>query len=97
MRHAPEKAGRGSWPSRQARPASSDLALALKYQGDSRQAAGEFQAAIGLKPNWADAHYGLGTASYDLHDQPAALKELRAALALAICQTTFSDRTSPRT
>lgn len=58
-----------------------NLALALKYKGDSRQAAQEFQAAIALNPNWADAHFGLGAASYDLHDQLAALKELRAALA----------------
>ena len=35
-----------------------NLALALKYKGDARQAADEFESALRLKPNWADAHYG---------------------------------------
>jgi tetratricopeptide (TPR) repeat protein len=59
-----------------------NLALALKYKGDSRQAADEFQSAIALKPKWADAHYGLGAAWYDLHDRAAAMKEMHAAVAL---------------
>jgi Tfp pilus assembly protein PilF len=33
-----------------------DLALALKYKGEARAAATEFQAALRLKPKWADAH-----------------------------------------
>ena len=37
-----------------------DLALALKYKGDTREARKEFQAALKLRPKWADAHYGLG-------------------------------------
>ena len=35
-----------------------------------------------LKPKWADAHYGLGATWYDLHDQAAALKEIRTAVQL---------------
>src|SRR3954447_2119009 len=49
-----------------------NLALALKYKGEARAAATEFQAALRLKPKWADAHYGLGASWYDLHDLPAA-------------------------
>ena len=49
-----------------------DLALALKYKGEAKQAADEFEAALRLKPKWGDAHYGLGAAWYDLHDQAAA-------------------------
>src|SRR5215469_5734473 len=56
-----------------------NLALALKYKGDARQAADEFESALRLKPNWADAHYGLGATWLDLNEQAAALKELRAA------------------
>jgi len=41
-----------------------NLALALKYKGDARQAADEFESALRLKPNWADAHYGLGATWY---------------------------------
>jgi len=36
----------------------------------------------GSNQKWADAHYGLGATWYDLHDQAAALKELRTALDL---------------
>jgi tetratricopeptide (TPR) repeat protein len=32
------------------------LALALKYKGESREALKEFQAALRLRPKWADAH-----------------------------------------
>src|SRR5438105_15949993 len=56
-----------------------DLALALKYKGDATQAAEQFKQAIQLNPKWGDAHYGLGATSYDLHDLPAALKELQTA------------------
>ena len=56
-----------------------DLAQALKYKGDTREAVKEFGAALELRPKWADAHYGLGAALYDLQDQIAAAKELRAA------------------
>ncbi len=57
-----------------------DLALALHYKGDTKQAVEEFESAIRLKPGWGQAHYGLGAALYDLHDQPGALKELRKAV-----------------
>ena len=33
-----------------------NLALTLKYSGDARQAAEEFEAALRLKSKWADAH-----------------------------------------
>src|SRR5437016_1311541 len=59
-----------------------DLALALKYKGDPRQAAEEFKKAIELKPKWADPHYGLGAALYELHDSAAALKEMQTAVKL---------------
>src|SRR6266700_6302231 len=59
-----------------------NLALALKYKGEARDAAVEFQAALRLKPKWADAHYALGATYYDLHDQGAAIKELHTAVAL---------------
>src|SRR5437660_8804547 len=51
-----------------------NLALALKYKGDARQAAEEFEASLRLKPKWADAHYGLGATSYHQHAQAGALK-----------------------
>src|ERR1700747_1798600 len=51
-----------------------NLALALKYKGDARQAVDEFQAALRLKSKWADAHYGLGAAHYDLQDEAAAAR-----------------------
>ena len=57
-----------------------DLAFALKYKGDTKQAVEEFEVAIRLKPGWGEAHYGLGAALYDLHDQAGALKELRKAV-----------------
>ena len=57
-----------------------DLALALNYKGDTKQAVEEFQSAIQLKPAWGQAHYGLGVALYALHDQAGALKELRKAV-----------------
>ena len=62
-------------------PTHYNLALALKYKGDTRQAIDEFETTLQLKPKWAEAHYGLGAAWYDLHDLTNALKELRAAVA----------------
>jgi tetratricopeptide (TPR) repeat protein len=41
-----------------------DLAFAQKYKGDTKQAVEEFEAAIRLKPVWAEAHFGLGAALY---------------------------------
>src|SRR5450759_1176497 len=35
-----------------------NLALALKYKGDPREALKEFEAALALRPKWGDAHYG---------------------------------------
>src|ERR1700757_3476028 len=57
-----------------------NLALALKYKGEPRQAVDEFEAALRLKPKSAEVHYGLGATWYDLHDQSAAVKELRIAV-----------------
>src|SRR5208337_2031849 len=54
-----------------------DLALALNYKGETKQAVEEFETAIRLKPRWGQAHYALGASLYDLHDQAGALKELR--------------------
>src|SRR5260370_19707970 len=59
-----------------------NLALALKYKGDTRHAIHEFDTTLQLKPKWAEAHYGLTAAWYDLHDLANALKELRAAIEL---------------
>src|SRR5258707_893662 len=59
-----------------------NLALALKYKGESREALKEFQSALKLRPKWADAHYGIGAVWYDLQDQAAAITELRTAEAL---------------
>src|SRR5579859_6747365 len=59
-----------------------NLALALKYKGDPREARKEFEVALALRPKWADAHYGLGAALYDLEDQTTAMKELRTAVTL---------------
>ena len=56
-----------------------DLALALKYKGETREALKEFEAAVALRPKWAAALYGLGSVWYDLNDQTAALKALHAA------------------
>src|SRR5436305_14113647 len=59
-----------------------DLALALKYKGDTSEAIQEFQTAARLKPKWADPHYGLGATWYDLKDQATAVAELRTAIGL---------------
>src|SRR5277367_5672772 len=59
-----------------------NLAFALKYKGDTREALKEFQSASELRPKWAKAHYGLGSVWYDLQDQDAATKELRIAESL---------------
>src|SRR5262245_66219351 len=48
------------------------LALALKYKGDSRQAVDEFESALRLRPQWAEAHFGLGATWLDLNDLPVA-------------------------
>jgi tetratricopeptide (TPR) repeat protein len=56
-----------------------DLALVLKYKGDTRESLKEFETAVALRPKWADAHYGLGSVWYDLQDQTSALKELHTA------------------
>src|SRR5580692_3557785 len=59
-----------------------NLALALKYKGETRDALEEFESTVKLRPKWSEAHYGLGAVWYDLHDQDAATKELRTAEAL---------------
>src|ERR1700757_3057001 len=46
-----------------------ELALALEHKGAPRQAVEEFDAALRLKPSWAEAHYALGATLYDLHEQ----------------------------
>ena len=59
-----------------------NLALALKYKGESREALKEFQAALEIRPKWAEPHYGLGSVWYDLQEVDAATKELRTAESL---------------
>src|SRR5438309_91805 len=50
-----------------------DLALALKYKGETREALKEFEAAVELRPKWADAlNPNDAEAQYDLG------RELRA-------------------
>src|SRR5215475_12286631 len=49
-----------------------NLALALKYKGDARQAVEQFEAALSLKTKWADGRYGLGATFYDLHELDSA-------------------------
>ena len=58
-----------------------DLALALKYKGETKQAAEEFESAVRLKPGWCEAHFGLGATLYEVQDQAGALKELRKTVA----------------
>ena len=55
-----------------------NLALALKYKGDLQAAVEAFLAAQRLRPNWVDAHFGLGATYYDLNNQVGALGELRS-------------------
>src|SRR5262245_43612015 len=45
-----------------------NLALALTYKGEPRQAKEEFEATLGLNPNFADAHYGLAATCFELKD-----------------------------
>src|SRR5215467_9400627 len=54
-----------------------NLALALKYKGDARQAVDEFESAIGLRPKWAEVHFGLGATWLELNELAAARKELQ--------------------
>ena len=60
-------------------PTHYNLALALKYKGEAKQAVDEFEVTLRLKPKWADAQYGLGAARYDLHD-PAGSRTSRYRL-----------------
>src|SRR6476646_4477824 len=59
-----------------------DLALALTYKGENREALKEFEAAAELRPKWAEAHYGLGATWYELQNETAALDELHTAATL---------------
>jgi tetratricopeptide (TPR) repeat protein len=65
-----------------------DLALSLKYKGETKQAVEEFETAIRLKPGWCEAHFGLGATLYELHDQAEALTDLRKAVA---CEPTNAE------
>jgi tetratricopeptide (TPR) repeat protein len=57
-----------------------NLALALKYGGRFDEAIIEFEAALSMRPAWAEAEYGLGATLHTLHrDRPA-----KAALSRAI-------------
>src|SRR2546423_7093212 len=42
-----------------------DLALALKYEGNSAAAIDEFTKTLQIRPEWSAAHYGLGAAYCD--------------------------------
>src|SRR5262245_25453606 len=59
-----------------------NLALALKYKGHARQAVDEFESVIGLRPKWAEAHFGLGATWLELNELAAARKELQTAVDL---------------
>ncbi|HZI85480.1 MAG TPA: tetratricopeptide repeat protein, partial [Pyrinomonadaceae bacterium] len=58
--------------------------IGVKYglSGLFRQAAGLFQRAIQLNPNFADAHYSLGHAYFDLGQYEDAIQSLEKALLL---------------
>ena len=58
-----------------------DLALALNYNGDTKQAVEEFESAIRLKPGWGRGPlWSWVPLCMTLHDQAGALKELRKAV-----------------
>ena len=48
--------------------------LPCDSKGDARPAVEELEAAIRLKPTWAEAHYALGATWYDLRDLPDSAK-----------------------
>ena len=60
------------------------LALALKYKGEAKQAVDEFEAALRLKPKWADAQLWTGRRLVR-SSRPAcrSAKELQTAVRLA--------------
>jgi tetratricopeptide (TPR) repeat protein/serine/threonine protein kinase len=55
---------------------------ALKRQGKAAEAAAEFQAAIRLRPNWAEAHFELGWARFSLFRFAEVVAELQEAIRL---------------
>src|SRR5438128_2557101 len=58
-----------------------NLGLAFKYAGRREEACEAFESALRLRPDWADAEYGLGATLYELRREQAALRALRASVA----------------
>jgi protein O-GlcNAc transferase len=53
------------------------------WRGDLRGAADAFQRAVGLVPDWPDAHLQLGATYYDAREYDLARRELERGVALA--------------
>ncbi len=57
-----------------------NLALALKYGGSLEDARAEFEAALKLRPGWAEAEYGLGATLQALGRERPAIEALHRAI-----------------
>ena len=58
------------------------LATALLFQKKYQPARAEYQAALEIDPNYADAHYGLGCVAYKEKRYPEAREHLEKAVAI---------------
>ena len=59
---------------------NNNLGIALAEKGDLDAAIREYQTALGINPNYADAHYNLGNAFIKKRDPDAAVREYRETL-----------------
>jgi tetratricopeptide (TPR) repeat protein len=59
---------------------NNNLGIALAEKGDLDAAIREYQTALGINPNYADAHYNLGNAFIKKKDPDAAVREYRETL-----------------
>jgi tetratricopeptide (TPR) repeat protein len=59
---------------------NNNLGIALADNGDLDAAIREFQAAIGINPNYANAHYNLGNAFCRTRNMDAAIQEFQEAI-----------------
>jgi len=57
-----------------------DAGLVKFYRGEFADAMGDFQRALGMNPNFADAHYNLGRCLEKLGDLPGAVAKFEEAL-----------------
>ena len=64
--------------------ALANLGIALASVGDWSGAANAFAGATALAPQYADAHYGLGVALFELRQFDRARAELNTALSLPL-------------